>query len=544
MPKKFLYVQPEESIAYIIDKISNASDNDIYLAVDANPSIFTDAINLKLLKKESDIISKHIIIVSKTQAVLEAAGQSGFETSSNDIQEEEPGESTIPVVVHENIPGETAAPKDTVEEFEIPDATEGDNETPLPSWMHKKSTEETDSEESARETVNRTAARQPARRLLGWKFIGISIIIIAGLAVGGFYFLTPKVTLNITIKKMPLNLDLKVVSDAAISAIDGENSKIPGQLIKLDKELTEQFSATGKQDKESKAEGEITIYNEFGAGSQKLIKNTRFKNKDGLIFRLKNDAVVPGATVKDGKVTAPGIITAPIIADQAGPGYNIGPADFTIPGFEGTPKFIAFYGKSSSPMTGGATEGNKFATKEDLAGAQTALIAKFNKSEKEFIDNNLPAGNKTLPRAKGEPSFEFSADPVSQDGKFGGKLKAHYNVFAFSENDIYSLVDQYLSGKLSDTQILTQESRSIAYADETLSANNLSLSFTVKVSQFTKGKIDEAKIKNDLAGKNEESMKEILKNNEAIESAEFTFWPIWVSVAPKNPEKIIISIHE
>lgn len=543
MPKKFLYVQPEESIAYVIDKITDTPEPDIYLAVDANPSIFTDTINLKLLKKESDSLSKHIIIVSKTQAVLETAGKSGFETSSNDIQEEETDANAIPVVVHENIPGEITASKNVVQEFEIPDATEDSLKNDLPSWMHKKSTEEAGSEENIRETAEDRPTKS-AQRTLSWKLISISIIVIVGLAIGGFYLLTPKVTLNITIKKAPLNLDFKVVSDAAVSAIDAKNAKIPGQLIKLDKELTEQFSATGKQDKESKAEGEITVYNEFGAGSQKLIKNTRFKNKDGLIFHLKNDVVVPGATVKDGKVTAPGIITALIIADQPGPDYNIGPADFTIPGFEGTPKFIAFYGKSSSPMTGGAIGGNKFVSKEDLAGAQTALIAKFNKSEEEFIGNNLPAGTKTLPRAKGEPSFEFSADLVGQDGKFNGKLKAHSNVFAFSENDIYSLVDQYLSGKLSDAQTLEQGSRNVSYADETLGANNLSLSFTVKVSQFIKGKIDENKIKNDLAGKNEEGMKEILKNNEAIESAEFTFWPIWISVAPKNLEKIIISIHE
>lgn len=555
MPKKFLYIQPEENIAYVIDKISAAPEPILYLAVDANPSIITDAVNLKFLQREAGEFSKHIIIASKMPDVLEAAQKAGFETASEDVSlEEETGSDEIAVKVSANgVRNSTPHQENTIQEFEIPDAAEDGDETPLPSWMHKKSTEEVETEndfETREESSNQVEKKRggftggTARRLLSWKFIGISVLAVIILAGGAFYLLTPKVTLNITIKKMPLNLDFKVISDAAISAVDAKSAKIPGQFIKLEKELSDRFTATGVQDKESKAEGKITIYNEFGPSSQKLVKNTRFKSKNGSIFRLKNDVIIPGATVKNGKVAAPGIISTEVIADQSGPNFNIGPSDFTIPGFEGTPKFIVFYGKSSDAMIGGSAGGGKFSTKEDLSGAQTALIEKFKASEEGLVGDNLAKGLKVLPRAKEDPVFEFSSEPVGPDGKFTGKLKVSEKVFAFSESDIDALVGQYLSDKLSGAQILDAASKNISYAEESLGANHLSLNFTVKINQSVKGKIDEAEIKRNLIGKNEEEMKKILKENEAIESAEFSFWPIWVSVAPKNPDNIIISISE
>ena len=52
--KKFLYTHPEESIAYVIDKISGVPEDEVFLAVDASQEIFSDHVNLKLLKREAD----------------------------------------------------------------------------------------------------------------------------------------------------------------------------------------------------------------------------------------------------------------------------------------------------------------------------------------------------------------------------------------------------------------------------------------------------------------------------------------------------------
>jgi len=541
--KKFLYTHPEESIAYVIDRISGVPEDEIFLAVDASQEVFSDHINLKLLKREADNFSKKVTIVSKAPHILDIAGQAGFGVSSDDINLAESA-SAAPITAAHEEPAQ-------ISESEMPMFLPEDNENELP-WMRKKTvgeatelkSEEAQEEKEVEALIRNESQKKSFKKILSWKFIGAAVGVVAVLAVGAFYFLSPKVALNIILKKTAFNMDFKVTADTAAAAVDLKSSKIPGQLVKLNKEISDQFASTGKQEKESKAEGEITIYNEFGASSQRLVQNTRFKAKNGEIFRLKNAVTVPGATVDGGKVTAPGTIVAVVAADQPGPQYNIEPTDFTIPGFEGTPKFVAFYGKSSGAMAGGALSGIPFATKEDLDGAKSALIAKFNKSAEELAGTEAPEGMKVLPRARLEPTFDFSAGDPGSDGKFTAKVKVNYGVFAFSESDISGLVEQYIEGKFSDARQSSAESRTITYSDESLGANNLSLGFTVKVSQVLKGSLDEAKIKNDLAGKNEEEMKEVLRANEAIESAEFSFQPVWISVAPRDPEKIKISVQE
>ena len=551
--KKFLYTHPEESIAYVIDRISGAPEDEVFLAVDASPEVFSDHINLKLLKREADNFSKKITIVSKTPHILEIAGQAGFAVSSDDINVTEVAETFVASATPADLSAKALASAEASREGgEMPIFSPEDNENELP-WMRKKTagdatelkSEEAEEEKEVEEIIKNESLKKPSRKFFSWKFIGAALGIVTVLGAGAFYFLSPKVTLNIILKKTAFNMDFKVTVDTAVSAIDLKSSKIPGQLIKLNKEISDQFASTGKQEKESKAEGEITIYNEsISSSAQRWVKTTRFKAKNGEIFRLKNDIIVPPATVVGGKVIAPGMITAAVVADQPGPQYNIEPTDFTMPVFEGTTKFVTFYGKSSSPMAGGALSGIPFATKEDLDGAKSALIAKFNKSADELAGTEAPEDMKVLPRARLEPTFDFSAGDPGADGKFTAKLKANYGVFAFSESDVGNLIEQYIAGKFSDTQQSGAESRTITYSDESLGANNLSLGFTVKVSQMLKGSLDEAKIKNDLAGKNEEEMKEVLRANEVIESAEFSFWPVWISVAPRDPEKIKISAQE
>ena len=541
--KKFLYTHPEESIAYVIDRISGVPEDEVFLGVDASQEVFSDHVNLKLLKREADNFSKKITIVSKMPHILEMAGQAGFAVSSDDINSAESVSATPITAAHE----EPAR----ISESEMPMFSPEDNENELP-WMRKKTageatelkSEEVQEEKEVEALIRNESQKKSFKKILSWKFIGAAVGVVAVLAVGAFYFLSPGVSLNIILRKTTFNLDFKVTADTAAVAVDLKSSKIPGQLVKLNKEISDQFASTGKQEKESKAEGEITIYNEYSASSQRWVQNTRFKAKNGEIFKLKNAITVPGATLEGGRVIAPGIITAGVIADQPGPQYNIEPTDFTMPAFESKPQFVAFYGKSSSPMAGGALSGIPFATKEDLDGAKSALIIKFNKSAEELAGTEAPEGMKVLPRARLEPTFDFSAGDPGTDGKFTAKLKANYGVFTFSESDIGGLVEQYIAGKFSDTRESGAESRTITYSDESLGANNLSLVFTVKVSQVLKGSLDEAKIKNDLAGKNEEEMKEVLRVNEAIESAEFSFRPVWISVAPRDPEKIKISVQE
>ena len=81
---------------------------------------------------------------------------------------------------------------------------------------------------------------------------------------------------------------------------------------------------------------------------------TRFLTPDGKIFRItqRNRA---GGDEQRTATLAPSSVTAPIVADQAGPDYNVGPvAKLTIPGFASDAgREAGFYGVITASTTGG-----------------------------------------------------------------------------------------------------------------------------------------------------------------------------------------------
>jgi hypothetical protein len=150
-----------------------------------------------------------------------------------------------------------------------------------------------------------------------------------------------------------LSLSSRLKKDLAINEtyiITPENRQ--NMLVAKDIPLSEQVALPKNSVKKvsARAGGEITIYNNFGAQSQKLIKGTRFSTSDGKIFRIQDSVTIPG---KSG--SSPGSVKARVVADSEGEEYNIGPTRFSIPGFKGSPKYEGFYGESSKNMSGGSS---------------------------------------------------------------------------------------------------------------------------------------------------------------------------------------------
>ncbi len=101
-----------------------------------------------------------------------------------------------------------------------------------------------------------------------------------------------------------------------------------------------------------KASGIVIFFNGFSSAPQKLVASTRIQSPEGLIFRIKKDIIIPGSEIIRDKIV-PGQVEAEVVADEQGSKYNIGLAEFQVPGFRGTPRFDSIYARSLAPFTGG-----------------------------------------------------------------------------------------------------------------------------------------------------------------------------------------------
>jgi|GEM_PF-492685 len=587
--KKILFVHQGETIAYLIDRVENSKDQDIYLNIDANLDLFSDVTNLKLLKREVGFLGKTITVVSGDKDVLSFAESLGF-----DVEEEEEGDkeaSHIEEIKEENtkhqeshesgmsflkdqeqpinrihkpefLQGVSDGQEETHMNAEerpqgsMDDLYRSEEEDKADSFFERSMKDRSSSFESSifnkKESTRQDDAPKkrfnvdPKKVFLSNKKVSYIIVaVLLILVIGSVFVFRSKATLNIAIKKETLDFTFPVTADSSVSEVDVDNSKVPGQIVKLENEMSGEYQATGASEGATKASGKLTIYNEYGSEAQSLVANTRFQTGDGKVFRIQKRVIVPGAKMSGGKVRSPGILEVEVLADKPGSDYNIGPSDFKIPGFEGTPKYDAFYAKSVASMEGGSLGEKRAISEADLKKAEDDLKNKLTKARKDFIRSKIPS-NLVFLDSGIEEKFEDLDSPKegSAADTFRAKLKVSYSVFAFDEKDIDTLTERSLSLRLKEERKTYPETKIISYDSGVLGLDGSTFGFSVRASEVVGGNLKTDELKKELAGKGEIEIRKILTANDAIETAEITLWPFWSSKAPSDPNMIKVIIKE
>ncbi|MBI2068652.1 MAG: hypothetical protein HYT67_00890 [Candidatus Yanofskybacteria bacterium] len=373
-----------------------------------------------------------------------------------------------------------------------------------------------------------------------------SVIILGGvslLLLGAIIFVsTGNARIEIVPQKQPLETELKVSASDKFSLVDQNLNKIPGQLFSVDKTVSRTFPATGEKDVAQKARGMMKIYNAYGTTPQVLIATTRFE-KDGLIFRTLTTVTVPGTKVANGEIT-PGAVDVEVVADKAGETYNISAGKFVIPAFNeraDAGRYEKIYGETAEAMKGGISGRAKVITENDYNKAKETLQAQLQKD----IDEGLKlqtAGLKTIDKLSvkiGQPESSAKIDEAADS--FTMSLKGSLKTIGFNQPDLDGLVKQHVE-KTRNLEVIPDKLqlsyKSINFKD----AENL-LEFTVAISGTAYAKIDTGKIKQELAGKDEDDIKSYLRGVAGVGSAKVILSPFWVKSIPNKPEKTIININ-
>ncbi len=124
------------------------------------------------------------------------------------------------------------------------------------------------------------------------------------------------------------------VSAEFIAYPDKRDKSLSYTIMTLETTGENQVKASGQVNVKEQATGKLEI-SKSTPGAERLIKNTRFRTPDGLVFRIKESVVVPGAIKDSSGKMIPGTIQAEVFADEVGDKYNV-PAGktFDVPGFQ------------------------------------------------------------------------------------------------------------------------------------------------------------------------------------------------------------------
>ncbi|MBI4134166.1 MAG: hypothetical protein HY475_01950, partial [Candidatus Terrybacteria bacterium] len=290
------------------------------------------------------------------------------------------------------------------------------------------------------------AGKAPSGRA-GKRLLDIAIVA-AGIAVVFLVLneVLPGVSVTVHPRTDPVVFALSV--EVAVDA--GEEGTIPGQRIEVEERQERNVPASGTAEVTDRARGTITVVNAYSSVPQTLVATTRFVSQDGKLFRLDETTVVPGAKVEDGDIT-PASVEARVTADQSGPEYNIGPSSFSIPGFQGTPKFTAFTAKSNTSMAGGARGTVKVVTENDVAAAREGLQEGLGERLQQKFAQQAPRDLVVLEGATVETmtvTTDVGAD--ARADQVVGRAEGRKSAIVFSQDDLDMRISTALEERISE----------------------------------------------------------------------------------------------
>ncbi|MDO8564731.1 MAG: hypothetical protein Q7R88_01925 [bacterium] len=378
------------------------------------------------------------------------------------------------------------------------------------------------------------SVRAPRRRFrmgkLLWLCAGACILI-------AVFFLSGSVrgaTITVTAKKAPLSLNADFnagrlgegLTFTAIPLSATGEEVVPAETLKKVSE---------------RASGTLTIYNNYSKEDQRLIKNTRFESPKGLMYRIDKSIVIPGRTLRDGKVI-PGSIEALVFADSPGEEYNSGQTDFTIPGFKNdASRYSALYARSKTALSGGIDGTIRTPSDSVQAAAESKLREKLQTelrqkaqeaagSDKVLYDNALVIKFEPLPletRSDDKAAVRVSATAVAYlfdrdtlEQAAAEKGVRTYNGLPVEVPELDTFSFAFLPPLPSATTAMTE------------------IKFKLQGEGNAIWVYEKEELKTALLGKARDDLASTISAFPTIEKIDVAIRPFWSRRLPDNPKKI------
>ncbi|MBI2446525.1 MAG: hypothetical protein HYV51_01750 [Parcubacteria group bacterium] len=539
----------KDNAAILIDRLMRSKQQEVVLVLPKNSIIAADLNSIKILKEEAESIGKILSLNTENNEIKSFAKKikmliydnNNFSVSGGEKKETtERIKSDKKIKIMMDILPPSSGIQELPEEIteEIPKGKESEPDYNLPpepviyetACLPVGTASQNLDLEKNLENFYLPADRrgsEDSRWHLGRQaifFLMISGFLLFGTAM---YLILPKANIKISLKEIPLKVQIPVAVSKNVSSSNLTAGIIPGQYFSLDK--------TGSKTIEGRPEvgGVIEIYNAYSAAPQKLVANTRFETKDGKIFRIKNSIIIPGAKMLNAKLT-PSFIKTEVIGNEASNDYLIGPSYFTIPGFKETPKYAGFYAKSIEPMS---IITNSSLNQEAILQNKKELQDKLAQELKTDVLNTLKDSDLQLVEGASSvkvDNYKINANVLS--------MKVTWQAIFFKEKDLKTMINYFVSNHYPDLKNFTFNDN-IAYPE----ANRVDfkkgeLFFTFNVDKNNALPADLEVLKKELAGRDEIEMRTIISDKTYINSAAISLWPFWVNRAPSNSRKINITI--
>jgi hypothetical protein len=562
--KETVYVDVEDEITTIIDKVEAAKAKIVALVLPKRAATLQSVVNMRLLKRSAERASKTIVLITSDGALLPLAGAAGIYVAKT--LQSKPEVPPSPLAANETTePTQTLSVSDAGDEPGDLDDSSGKidynrsigelaaaHEIDEPEVIALGDDEELPEPTTPKSSASKSAKSQKLKvpnferfRLL--LFGGIALLI----ALIVFIFLAiavlPKASVAITTTSSPISANLTLNASDKYTTLNETANQIPASLKASNQTSQQTVNATGQQNQGNKASGSVTLTNCSTDNSDITVPAGTGLSSGGLTFITQKSVDLPfsghrpsGSCQSSSGVTS-GTVT--VVAQSGGAKYNIGASNFTVAGFSDVTA------TSSSAFTGGTDNNVTVVSQADVDGARSKVTSQSTDDyTNKFISQLESSGFYVLRSTLKVGDPQVSANPAvgQQASSTSVSIQITYSVLVVQKSDLQKVISDNLNNQIDKSRQKISSSDVVKDASITVQNQTAPAAVTLNVSEGTTAIpiINTTQVKQLAAGKKSGDIKNAILTWPGVKDVNVKMSPFWVSKAPKNQNKITVTLNQ
>ncbi|MDO5480756.1 MAG: hypothetical protein Q4F60_00185 [Candidatus Saccharibacteria bacterium] len=570
MNKDVVYIEPEDDITDIIEKVKQAEKKVVALVPPKKIGIMRSAVNTKLLAKAAKTSEKIAVVITTDASLIKLSAAAGLPVAKSlqsrpklpeEINTDDLSETNEPIAIDGRDFNGSEKKSEDVKEKSI-------KNQPTQGKQPKNIDEEINSVELEEEAKKKDKGEKKAKKKIPdmdktrkWIIIGVSagILMIVFLVWAIVFAPAAKITVAMRTTDNNFTEDVSFVTSEAKASVDSgvfylENTS-------QEKGASVDFAATGERDEGTKASGTLTLTATFGkadlqdyigggtptisvpAGSSFVYNNLSYTNDSAVTFKLDDEEIDNCPSYSLGQSSWSCTITATRLATAAenGDKYNIGQT-----GMNFTTSISGITATNSTAFAGGTSKAVKYVQESDVNAAKVKLTQQeletvtIDDLKKEFGDDYLVIES-SFAKEEGEVEVLPKVGEMVSDGTTPKiSIKTKYSVSAVKKDGLIAFITKKTEEELADDQRMYDAGTPFI---ERFTNNSGTFSGKLKTTTKSGPRVDEKDIMEKSKGKSKEEVRSLLKSINGVSSVNVQTSYFWVGTVPDDESKVTIELE-
>lgn len=529
MNKDVIYVDVEDDITAIIDKVKSSQARIVALVPPKRIGVLQSAVNLRLLNRAAESSDKRLVLISNSEQLQALAATVKIPVAKNlQTKPEVPVIPELDSLDDEMIDGANLPVGELARTVSRPDGAEV--ETTAATTPVAASTQSAPTKAAAGKKVKVPNFNSFRKKLLLFGSLGVLLI---GFFVWAVWF-APRATIVIAARTVDVPVSLR----ATLSS--GQATDFDAQILKVDvketsRETSVEFEATGEEDRGSKASGQINISISCSAvtSSPPVIPAGTEVSSGGKVFITQSSISVSSTAFNPCRFVGSGSV----VAAENGESHNLpNGAAYSVKGYSGVTA-------TGSAMTGGVSNIVKIVTAADMQTAREKLVEQNTDAVKDQLKESFGDNAKVIDSSfvvtPEEPQASAEVGEEAPDGKAKLTSRVHYRIGGIQEAELEKFLKAAIESRLNDDDNQKVYETGI---DEVRLADFRTGEGGDSIAVSTNGRIgpdiDEDSIKEQSKNRRYGEVQSSLESRDGISSVDVEFWPFWVRTVPGDVDKI------